>query len=51
MLQTAVRGCLAHPCMEVGPKDAISLDRTTGKSIIDQEKCIKVWSLCKRMFI
>ena len=27
--------------MEVCPKDAISLDRTTGKSIIDQEKCIK----------
>ena len=35
------QGCLAHPCMEVCPKDAISLDRTTGKSIIDQEKCIK----------
>ena len=27
--------------MEVCPKDAISLDRTTGKSVIDQEKCIK----------
>ena len=35
------QGCLAHPCMEVCPKDAISLDRTTGKSVIDQEKCIK----------
>lgn len=35
------QGCLAHPCMEVCPKDAVSLDRTTGRSIIDQEKCIK----------
>ena len=35
------QGCLAHPCMEVCPKDAVSLDRTTGKSVIDQEKCIK----------
>ena len=22
------QGCLAHPCMEVCPKDAVSLDRT-----------------------
>ena len=35
------QGCLAHPCMEVCPKDAVSLDRTTGRSIIDQDKCIK----------
>lgn len=35
------QGCLAHPCMEVCPKKAVSLDRVTGKSIIDQEKCIK----------
>ena len=35
------QGCLAHPCMEVCPKGAVSLDRTTGRSIIDQEKCIK----------
>ena len=35
------QGCLAHPCMEVCPKDAISLDRTTGHSHIDPEKCIK----------
>ena len=27
--------------MEVCPKGAVSLDRTTGRSIIDQEKCIK----------
>ena len=26
------QGCLAHPCMEVCPKKAISLDRVTGKS-------------------
>lgn len=33
------RGCLAHPCMEVCPKDAISM--VDGHSYIDQEKCIK----------
>ena len=33
------QGCLAHPCQEVCPKDAISL--VQGKSVIDPEKCIK----------
>ena len=33
------KGCLAHPCMEVCPKGAISM--VNGKSYIDQEKCIK----------
>ena len=33
------QGCLAHPCMEVCPKGAISM--VNGKSHIDQEKCIK----------
>ncbi len=33
------RGCLAHPCMEVCPKNAISM--VNGKSYIDQSKCIK----------
>ena len=33
------KGCLAHPCMEVCPKGAISFVK--GKSYIDQEKCIK----------
>lgn len=33
------QGCLAHPCKEVCPKDAITI--SNGKSIIDQEKCIK----------
>ncbi len=32
-------GCLAHPCREVCPRDAISM--RNGKSYIDQEKCIK----------
>lgn len=32
-------GCLAHPCQVVCPKDAISF--VNGKSVIDQEKCIK----------
>lgn len=35
----ACQGCLAHPCKEVCPKDAISIQN--GKSVIDQEKCIK----------
>lgn len=33
------KGCLAHPCMEVCPKEAISM--VNGKSYIDQTKCIK----------
>ena len=35
------QGCLAHPCVEVCPKDAITLDRTNGRSHIDQDKCIR----------
>ena len=33
------KGCVAHPCMQVCPKGAISM--INGKSHIDQEKCIK----------
>ena len=33
------QGCLAHPCHEVCPKEAISF--RGGKSVIDQDKCIK----------
>ena len=33
------QGCLAHPCTEVCPKDAIHI--VNGKSVIDQEKCIR----------
>jgi len=33
------RGCVAHPCMQVCPKGAISMK--DGKSFIDQEKCVK----------
>src|SRR5699024_2011653 len=33
------RGCVAHPCHAVCPKGAIRIVK--GKSIIDQEKCIK----------
>lgn len=32
-------GCVAHPCQEVCPKGAISF--VNGKSVIDQDKCIK----------
>ena len=35
------QGCLAHPCVEVCPKDAIHLDRYNGRSHIDPEKCIQ----------
>ena len=33
------RGCMAHPCMQICPKGAISM--VNGQSVIDQEKCIK----------
>lgn len=33
------KGCLAHPCVEVCPKGAVSMEK--GRSFIDQEKCIK----------
>jgi [FeFe] hydrogenase (group B1/B3) len=39
------RGCLAHPCVEVCPKDAVSIIRN--KSYIDQDKCIKC-GLCAK---
>jgi [FeFe] hydrogenase (group B1/B3) len=32
-------GCVAHPCVEVCPKGAISMEN--GKSVIDRDKCIK----------
>ncbi|MCD7715414.1 MAG: 4Fe-4S dicluster domain-containing protein [Lachnospiraceae bacterium] len=35
----ACQGCLAHPCREVCPKNAISFEN--GRSVIDQDKCIK----------
>jgi [FeFe] hydrogenase (group B1/B3) len=35
----ACQGCLAHPCKEVCPKQAIRFEN--GRSIIDQEKCVK----------
>ncbi|MCD8121918.1 MAG: 4Fe-4S dicluster domain-containing protein [Clostridiales bacterium] len=35
------QGCLAHPCVEVCPKKAVTLDRANGRSRIDQDLCIK----------
>lgn len=35
------QGCLAHPCEEVCPKKAVTLDHYNGRSVIDQEKCIR----------
>ena len=33
------QGCISHPCMNVGPKDAIYLDRNK-RCHIDPDKCI-----------
>ncbi len=33
------RGCIAHPCTSVCPKNAVSIQK--GKSFIDQSKCIR----------
>ncbi len=41
MVTSGCMGCLAHPCVEVCPKDAVRIDRTIGKAAIDTEKCIK----------
>ena len=41
MVTDACQGCMAHPCVEVCPKGAVSLDRFNGRSVIDQERCIK----------
>lgn len=35
----ACQGCLAHPCREVCPKDAVTVKN--GRSHIDPEKCVK----------
>ena len=35
------QGCLAHPCEEVCPTNAIYINISNGRSRIDQEKCIK----------
>ncbi len=40
------RGCVAHPCVEVCPKGAISI--VNGKSFIDKSKCIKC-GRCKQI--
>ncbi len=39
MVSNMCRGCVAHPCRQVCPKGAITIRK--GKSIIDQEKCIR----------
>ena len=41
MITEGCQGCLEHPCVEVCPKGAVTLDRTTGRSHIDEDKCIK----------
>ncbi|MBE6548226.1 MAG: 4Fe-4S dicluster domain-containing protein [Ruminococcaceae bacterium] len=39
------RGCIAHPCVSVCPVGAVSM--VNGRSVIDQEKCIKCGK-CKK---
>ncbi|MDE6167692.1 MAG: 4Fe-4S binding protein, partial [Acetatifactor sp.] len=38
-ITNACMGCVAHPCQSVCPRGAITMKG--GKSVIDQEKCIK----------
>ncbi len=38
-ITNACEGCLAHPCMNVCPKNAITT--VQGKSVINQDECIK----------
>lgn len=39
IVSSGCQGCLAHPCKEVCPKNAI--DIVHGKSVIDPNKCVK----------
>lgn len=41
MVTEGCQRCLAHPCVEVCPTGAVFLDSNTGRSMIDQDKCIK----------
>ncbi len=41
-VSNACKGCLAHPCMEVCPKNAISM--VNGRSYIDQGKCCLLYT-------
>ena len=47
LIKEGCQGCLAHPCVEVCPKKAITLDRTNGRSYIDQDKCVKCGQCAK----
>ena len=38
LVSSGCQGCLAHPCKEVCPKGAISLQH--GRSVIDESKCV-----------
>ncbi|MGN0664187.1 MAG: 4Fe-4S dicluster domain-containing protein [Negativibacillus sp.] len=39
IVSSGCQGCLAHPCKEICPKNAISVKH--GKSVIDPAKCVK----------
>ncbi len=44
---TRCRGCIAHRCQKVCPKDAIRFDAQTRAAIIDKDKCINC-GLCAK---
>lgn len=45
-ITSSCMGCVAHPCQAVCPRDAITM--VNGKSVINQEKCIKC-GRCKQV--
>ena len=45
------QGCLAHPCEEVCPKDAIKLDRYNGRSHIDPGQVHQLRPLRRRVLL
>ena len=44
---TRCRGCIAHRCQKVCPKDAIRFDTQTRAAIIDKDKCVNC-GLCAK---
>ena len=44
---TRCRGCIAHRCQKVCPKDAIRFDAQTRAAIIDKDKCVNC-GLCAK---
>lgn len=47
MVTDGCQGCMAHPCVEVCPKDTVSIDRSNGRSHINQDNCIQCGQCAK----